>query len=165
MHFIINIGELLPQLWCKTLDCFSPDNKVTWEWGVLVDDVWTQHGAAVAKSARFLPTSFDRPPRDPALKLHSGYKAIELLHCLFGLAPGLLYGVLPDPYYKNFCQLVQAIQLLQGPRISYTNLRQGHLMALSFTQDFEVLYYQQRIEHIHFVWHSIHSLVHMAPET
>ncbi|KAJ6528077.1 hypothetical protein B0H19DRAFT_1195027 [Mycena capillaripes] len=39
-----------------------------------------------------IPGSFDRPPRNPAEKINSGYKAWERLLYVYGAGPALLYG-------------------------------------------------------------------------
>jgi hypothetical protein len=66
----------------------------------------------VADVLHYLPSSFDHPPCNIAEKLTSGYKAWEFLLYLYGLGPGLLYGLLPDAYYTNFCKLVRGIWLV-----------------------------------------------------
>ncbi|KAJ8089822.1 hypothetical protein PM082_018398 [Marasmius tenuissimus] len=58
----------------------------------------------VAAATPFIPISFDRPPRDPAEKISSGYKAWEFLY-FFGLGPCLLYGLLPNKYWSQYCKL------------------------------------------------------------
>ncbi|KAF9470260.1 hypothetical protein BDN70DRAFT_998988 [Pholiota conissans] len=108
MHLIsLNIPDLLLDLWRGTLECDIADDKTTWTWAVFMDlSLWKQHGQSVADATPYLPGSFDRPPRNPADKISSGYKAWEFLTYIFGLGPGLLHGVLPDVYFENFCKLV-----------------------------------------------------------
>ena len=111
MHLIgLNIPDLLLKLWRGTMECDrkNGDDRDTWDWVFLVGDVWKQHGQDVANARRFLPSSFDRPPRNPAEKISSGYKCWEFLHYLYGLGPGLLHGILPDKYWRNFCKLAAA---------------------------------------------------------
>lgn len=105
-------------LWRGTIDCDLSDSKETWDWAVLVGDTWKDHGQCVADATPYLPGSFDRPPRNPAVKISSGYKAWEFLTYLYGLGPGLLYGILPDCYWKNFCKLVIGVRLLHQRSIS-----------------------------------------------
>ena len=109
MHLILlNIPEILIKLWCGTLECDPNANKETWDWAVLTGDVWKEHGRQVANTRLYLPGSFDRPPRNPAEKISSGYKAWEYLTYLFSLGPGLSYDLVPEKYWKNFCKLVAA---------------------------------------------------------
>ncbi|KAG2739992.1 hypothetical protein P692DRAFT_20754473, partial [Suillus brevipes Sb2] len=61
----------------------------------------------------FLPGSFDRPPRNPAEKINSGYKAWEWLLYLYGMAPETLFCILPTPYWTNLCHLVRGMRLMQ----------------------------------------------------
>jgi hypothetical protein len=39
-------------------------------------------------------------------------KAWEFLLYLFGLRPGLLYNILPEKYWKNFCKLVYGVRIV-----------------------------------------------------
>ncbi|KAF8068692.1 hypothetical protein FPV67DRAFT_1394298, partial [Lyophyllum atratum] len=71
----LNIGELLPPLWRGTFQCAVTDNIKDWEWAVLTGDIWKAHGAAVARARPYIPGSYDRPPRNIAEKISSGYKA------------------------------------------------------------------------------------------
>ncbi|KAG1884126.1 hypothetical protein F4604DRAFT_1919969 [Suillus subluteus] len=57
-------------------------------------------------------SSFDRKPCNIAEKLNTGYKTWEFQLHTFGLGPALLYNVLPEPYWKNYCKL-------KGPPICY----------------------------------------------
>jgi hypothetical protein len=114
MHLAaLNILDLLISLWRATLDFTKPDDKSTWDWAVFKwVDLWKEHGEAVTKTLHFLPSSFDRPPHNIAEKLTSGYKAWEFLLYLYGSGPGLLYNVLPGPYYSNYCKLVFGMRLM-----------------------------------------------------
>ena len=64
---------------------------------------------AVAGTLHYLPSSFNHPPCNITEKLTSGYKAWEFLLYIYGLGPGLLYGVLPEDYYTNYCKLVSGM--------------------------------------------------------
>ena len=163
MHLAaLNISDLLISLWHATIDCTKPDNKSTWDWAVFKRiDVWKEHGEAVANTLHFLPSSFDRPPRNIAEKLTSGYKAWEFLLYLYGLGPGLLYDILPDPYYSNYCKLVYGMRLMNQHNISLDNVREANLALASFAQEYEVIYCQRLSTRIHFVWPCIHSVVHL----
>ena len=110
MHLIfINLGELLIPLWRGTMKCEATDSLLSWEWAKLTGDVWQAHSCLVADATPFFPSSFHCPPRNPAEKISSGYKAIEYFHYLFGLGPGMFCAVLPSKYWKNFCKLVRGI--------------------------------------------------------
>src|SRR6266702_576407 len=165
MHLAtLNISDLMISLWRGTIDCTAPDNRTNWTWAVLRGDTWQQHGESVASALHYLPSSFDRPPRNIAEKLTSGYKAWEFLLYLYGLAPGLLYDVLPKVYYSNFCKLVYGIQLMNQQKISRANVRDAHLALSSFAQEFEIVYCQRQATRIHFVRPCIHSLLHLPRE-
>ncbi|KAI9447399.1 hypothetical protein H4582DRAFT_1803124 [Lactarius indigo] len=165
MHLAaLNLSDLMLSLWRGTIDCTTPDDKSTWTWAVLRGDVWQQHGKSVADTLHYLPSSFDRPPRNIAEKLTSGYKAWEFLLYLYGLAPSLLYGILPNLYYSNFCKLVHGIRLMNQHNISRQNVRGAHLALSSFAQEFEVIYCQRQQTRIHFVRPCLHSVLHLPCE-
>jgi len=89
MHLLcINLGELLIPIWRGTFKCEATDDKQTWDWATLVGDTWQAHGKLVAAATKYFPSTFHRPPRNPAKKISSGYKATEFCLYLFGLGPG-----------------------------------------------------------------------------
>ncbi|EGO01888.1 hypothetical protein SERLA73DRAFT_150949 [Serpula lacrymans var. lacrymans S7.3] len=165
MHLVaLNIPDLLINLWQKNIACDKTDDKSSWDWGVLCDEVWTQHGKMIENSTCYLPGSFDRPPRNPAEKISSGYKAWEFLLYIYGLAPGVLYGVLPEKYWKNFCKLVYSIHIFNQHKILLPDLQEAHKKILKFTAEFELLYYQRQTDRLHFIHPSIHTAHHLGPE-
>ncbi len=166
MHLVaINDPDLLLGLWRGTLKCYGDDKHEKWPWCVLKDKrVWKAHGKTVSMAAPYLPTSFDRAPRNPAEKINSGYKAWEFLLYIFALGPALLKSILPVPYWRNYCKLVRGIQLLQQRSIPYDQLQGGMRLLNEFQQEFEQLYYQRNPDRIHFIRQSIHLLSHIAPE-
>jgi hypothetical protein len=165
MHLIaLNITQLFLILWRGTMKCKAPDNKATWGWAVLVGDVWERHGKTVADATPYIPGSFDVPPRNPAEKISSGYKAKEYLTYVFLLGPALLYNILPQPYWRHFCKLVYAVRILHQHRIPKDDVIEAHNLLLEFVREYEELYYQRKIERLHFCRPSIHTLLHLARE-
>ena len=160
----LNIPDLLINLWRGAFECDKKDDKSTWDWAVLQGPVWEKHGKDVAACTPYLPGSFDRPPRNPAEKISSGYKAWEFLMYLYSLGPGLFYNVLPKKYWKHFCKLVFGMRIMNQHHIETEDLKSAHLALLEFVNNFELLYYQRRPERLHFVRQSIHALTHLAPE-
>ncbi|KAL6308758.1 hypothetical protein BKA93DRAFT_815112 [Sparassis latifolia] len=114
--------------------------KATWDWAI--------HGQAVADATPYLPGSFDAHHTIPQ-------KKSPFLIYIFELGPGLLYGILPDKYWKNFCKL---------HKITRNDLQQAHKLLLQFCIEFELLYYQRRVDRLHFVWPCVHSLLHLGTE-
>ncbi|KIL63474.1 hypothetical protein M378DRAFT_127762, partial [Amanita muscaria Koide BX008] len=107
MHLLtINLGELLVPLWRGELKCESTDDKASWDWVALTGNNWLDHGRLVAAATTHFPSSFHRPPRNPAEKISSGYKATEYYLYLFGLGPALFRVLLPEKYWMHFCKLV-----------------------------------------------------------
>ena len=165
MHLAaLNLPDLMISLWRGTIDCTAPDDRNTWTWVALRGDTWQQHGKSVADTLHYLPSSFGRPPRNIAEKLTSGYKAWEFLLYLYGLAPGLLYGVLPNVFYSNFCKLVHGVRLMNQHKISRENVCGAHLALSSFAQEFEMIYCQRKQTRIHFVRPCLHTLIHLPRE-
>jgi hypothetical protein len=142
MHIIsINLPDLLLGLWRGTIDCDKKDSRELWDWVVLVGDVWKSHGQDVAHCRPYLPRSFNCPPWNPTEKISSGYKAWEFLIYVFGYCPALLHGVLPPRYWQNFCRLVSAVQLLHQRSLTAPQVRNAHLLVLSFIEEYEAIYY------------------------
>ncbi|KAI9057969.1 hypothetical protein FKP32DRAFT_1660001 [Trametes sanguinea] len=166
MHLIaLNLPDLILGLLRASLPCDAPDDKATWVWAVFADrETWQQHGKLVAQSTRFLPGSFDRPPRNPAEKLTSGYKAWEFLTYVYGLLPGLLRAVQDPQYYLHFCKLVFGVRIVLQRKLQRARLVQAHQSLVEHAEEFEELYYQRREERLHFVRQSIHATTHIVPE-
>jgi hypothetical protein len=165
MHLgTFNLSDLLVPLWRGILDHDIDDLPSSWPWAVLKGEIWETHGRDVAAATPFLPGSFDRPPRNIAEKINSGYKAWEWLLYLYGLAPALLYGVLPEPYYSHFCKLVRAMRIIHQHHIRTDDLQLAGNLLESFVQEFETFYYQRKVGRLHFCRQSIHALLHIAPE-
>ncbi|KAF8230405.1 hypothetical protein L208DRAFT_1282038 [Tricholoma matsutake] len=138
----LNLPDLLNNLWCGTFDCDTSDKCSTWDWAKLQGSTWVEPGCQVAVATPYLPGSFDRPPCNPAEKISSGYKAWEFLLYLFGLGPGLLYSILPEKYYQNFCKLVFGMHIIQQYHIINEDLSKAHAALIEFAYEFELLYYQ-----------------------
>lgn len=163
---VINLCDLLLSLWRGRMDVYGSDKKDTWDWAVFKDaGRWQEHGREVASAGSFFPSSFGRPPRNPAEKLSSGYKAWELLLYIYVLGPGVFYGVLPDKYYRHFCKLVFGIWTVYQRSVSIASLEKANLALRQYVIEFEELYYQRKIDRLQFVRQSVHSLTHLAEES
>ncbi|KAF8262840.1 hypothetical protein EI94DRAFT_1704458 [Lactarius quietus] len=146
------------------IDCDKDNSKDTWDWVVLVRDVWKSHGKDIALCRPYLPGCFDCPPCNVADKINSGFKAWELLVYMFGYCPALLYGTLPRCYWHNFYKVVSAVRLLQQCTVSVQYVQRAHLLVLDFTEEYEVLYYCQMVSQLHFCRQSVHGLSHLAQD-
>ncbi|PBK58880.1 hypothetical protein ARMSODRAFT_1009949, partial [Armillaria solidipes] len=143
--------NLYISLWRGTIDCDKTDNRASWPWAVLVGNVWKDHGKLVASATPHIPGSFDRPPRNIADKITSGYKAWEFLQYFFGLGPALLYGLLPEPYYGHYCKIVQSIRILLQEEIEPHQLSKANDLLLNATTEFEDIYVKRRSDRLHFI--------------
>ena len=164
MHLTsLNLTDLLVSLFHGTLDCSAPDTHDSWTFVVFQDQlVWQAHGKAVAAATPYLPGIFDHPPHNPAEKINSGYKLVEYLTWIYGLALALLYGTLPNLYWQHFCKLVAGICIVHQQHISQTELRHAHRLLVEFSEDFELLYYQCCTSRLYFCCQSVHALCHLA---
>jgi hypothetical protein len=160
----LNFTDLIISLFRGTLDCEKPDSKESWSWAVLQGTIWKAHGESVAAATPYLPGSFDRPPRNPAEKLTSGYKAWEFLLYIIGLAPALLHGILPDAEWRHLCKGVCVIHCFNQQKIPMEQLVKCHKLAIEYVAEFETLYFQGMPERIHFVRQSVHHMTHLGPE-
>lgn len=167
MHlFGLNITDLLLKLWRGTMDCDTKngDQKSSWDFAFLTGDIWVQHGALVAAAKHYLPGSFDRPPRNPAEKVSSGYKCWEFLTWFYGLAPALLYSVMPKKYWQNFCMLVAGVRIVYQRETVAAQRTHAHRLLSDFAYDFEDLYVQRKVSRMHFVPQCVHALTHTPTE-
>lgn len=161
----INAGELLIPLWRGKLKCEPPDDIRMWDWAVfMANDVWTKFGKQVAAATPYFPSFFHRPPRNPALKINSKYKATEYFLLLFGLGPGLLRSFLPHKYWRHFCKLARAVRMLTLRKIKAQQLREARLFMIQFVEEYELLYYQRLPERIHFCRPLLHTFLHTPLE-
>ncbi|EIW74217.1 hypothetical protein CONPUDRAFT_67828 [Coniophora puteana RWD-64-598 SS2] len=167
MHvWSFNVGDEMVPLWMGTFASKGGDDPTQWPWAVLIDkDAWTRHGALVADATPFLPNSFDKPPRNIAERMHSGYKAWEWILYLYYICPALLLGVLPEPYFSHFCRLVRSVRILGQYKITREQLEDARTNLLRFVDDFEKLYVNSRPERLHFVRPWLHTLTHLVGET
>ena len=165
MHLILNLGDLLIPLWRGTLKCDDDDNKELWEWVRFVDEVWKPHGVDIAETTPYFPSSFHRPPRNPAEKINSGYKATEFYLYIFGLGPGFFRPILQKPEYQNYCRLVEAFKIVIQRKITGAQIKQAKTLVVQFIEEYEDLYYQRIRSRFHFCRPCIHTLLHIPEET
>ncbi|KAI0695490.1 hypothetical protein C8T65DRAFT_710796 [Cerioporus squamosus] len=167
MHLIsLNIPDIIISLLRGSIECEAPDTKATWVWAVYMKrDIWEAHGKFIGSTTHCLPSSFERPPRNPALKIKSGFKAWEFLIYVYGYLPALLRTVLPPLYYQHFCKLVYAIRLLIQRSLPRAQLSAAHQCIVTYLEEFETHYYQRRVERLHFVRPCLHTLSHIVGET
>jgi hypothetical protein len=165
MHLgFINLGELFVPLWRATLRCDPTDDKATWDWATLVGERWIEHGKLVTAATKYFPSSFHRPPRNPAEKISSGFKATEYYLYLFGLGPGFLRAVLPRKYWRHWCRVVRGFRIIMKRKATGRVLQEAYIMLASFVEEYENFYYQRRVDRLHFCRPCLHTLLHLAME-
>jgi hypothetical protein len=166
MHLAGNLSDLFLGLWRGTMDCGTTDSVDTWDWAVLRDaDTWSAHGDAVEKAGPYLPGSFDRKPRNIAEKLNTSYKTWEFQLYTFGLAPALLYNILPNKYWTNYCKLVRGFQLMCQHRITAQDIGDAHILLCMWEREFELLYYQLKEDRLQIIRPCVHQTSHLVSET
>jgi hypothetical protein len=145
MHLAGNLSDLLISLWRGTVDCDATDNIDDWDWAVLSDSaIWDAYGASVRAAGSHLPGSFGTRPCNIAEKLTSGYKTWEFQLHTFGLGPILLYHVLPDNYFINYCKLVHGFQIMCQHSINAKSFVAAQSLLCQWERGVEDLYYQHR---------------------
>ncbi|KAJ3851484.1 hypothetical protein EV368DRAFT_43071 [Lentinula lateritia] len=164
MHYLgLNFGELLISLWRGKLDCGRTDDKSTWTWATLTGETWEKHGKLVANARKYFPSSF-RPPHNPAEKIHSGFKATEYFLYIFSLGPGFFQAVLPRENWISLCKgLHGACSMLQRS-ITGREAQEARVQLIQFVEKYEAMYYQRRIDCMHFCHPCVHTLVHLPSE-
>ncbi|KIK15659.1 hypothetical protein PISMIDRAFT_16356 [Pisolithus microcarpus 441] len=165
MHLAGNLSDLLISLWRGTMDCSHMDNKDLWDWAIFRDEeIWTAHGQAVEDAGIAVPGSFDRKPCNIADKINMDYKTWEFHLYIFCLAPALLYNILPEWYWLNFCRLVCGIQIMSQHAINEQDLEHAYILLCSWGHEFELIYYQLRQDRLHFVCPCVHQVLHLVTE-
>ncbi|KAI5824775.1 hypothetical protein K523DRAFT_252480 [Schizophyllum commune Tattone D] len=165
MHLpCLNIPDLLIPLWRGTFECDSKDSRADWDWICLGPVTFELHGRLVADCKPYLPTSFDRVPRDPSEKISSGYKAWEFLLWFYVLGPALFHETMEDKYWEHYCKLVRAMRLMLQHKISREEVKEAHILLVEFCDEFETLYAQRKPERLHFIRPSMHAPTHMPGE-
>ncbi|KAK7024202.1 hypothetical protein VNI00_016510 [Paramarasmius palmivorus] len=167
MHLpCLNIPDLMIPLWRGKFDCDKTDSIQNWPWVCFKDlTVWKAHGEDVANCTPYIPGSFDRPPRNPAEKISSRYKAWEFLLYFYGLGPCLFYGHLPDVYWKSYCKSVRSIQISLQVEVTQEENNEALDLCCEFSDEFEKLYYARRPDRIHMIRPAIHAISHIALDT
>ena len=166
MHLIgANMASLWLDLFQGTIECARTDDRSTWFWAMLKNNAeWEAHGQQVANCKPFLPGSFDVAPRDPSLHVNSWYKCAEYITWSYGLCPALLYGMLPNNVWRNFCKFVAALHIMNQYSITSSQLQLAHELFAQWEHEFEILFYQRRVDRIHFVRPCVHLTCHLVAE-
>ncbi|KAG2062501.1 hypothetical protein BDR04DRAFT_965618, partial [Suillus decipiens] len=113
----------------------------------------------------YLPGSFDRKPQNIAEKINTDYKPWEFHLYTFGLGPALLYNILPEPYWLNYCKLVCGFQIRSQHSLTAEELTDAFILLGTWEQEFETLYYQLREDHLHFVCPYTHQTSYLVTDS
>ncbi|KIK92659.1 hypothetical protein PAXRUDRAFT_146829, partial [Paxillus rubicundulus Ve08.2h10] len=141
MHLASNLSDLLISLWRGMIDCDATDAINNWDWAVLSDSViWDTYGVSVHEAGSHLSRSFGTRPHNIAKKLTSGYKTWELQLHTFSLGPILLYNILQDEYFTNYCKLVRGFQIMCQHSITTKSLVAAQSLC-QWEHGFKRLYY------------------------
>ncbi|KZV62094.1 hypothetical protein PENSPDRAFT_549409, partial [Peniophora sp. CONT] len=163
MHWAaLNFVALFLDLWTGKFKASAGDSTNTWSWVFLVGEVFARHGKEVAEVLCYLPGSFERPPRNPYEKINSGYKAWEFLTWFYGLAPAMLRGIMPEPFYTHFCKAAAAVRILHQRSAKRTDIDRAYILMNQVCEEFEWIYCEKKTARMHFVRHAIHIAWHMA---
>jgi hypothetical protein len=164
MHLAsLNVPQHLLAIWRNTIKPQLPGNSLFI--GLSKADVWQAHGTLVASAKPHLPGSFNRPPRNPAEKINSGFKAWEYLLYFWVLGPAVFRVVLPHEFWTHFCKLVIGIRILHQRRITPAQLQIANKMIIEWEKEFEIKYYQRCADFLHLMRPCAHAILHAAQET
>lgn len=160
-----NMAALWLNLWRGKFDCASTDNQASWYWAILKDNAtWEAHGCAVMACKMYLPGSFNVAPRDPSLHSNSWYKAAEYIMWIYCLCPALLFGILPDRHWRNFCKFVAGLRIMSQYSITPSQLQRAYQLIREWALEFEEIFYQRHVDRIPFIRPCVHLVCHLAPE-
>ncbi|KAJ3917339.1 hypothetical protein F5877DRAFT_91280 [Lentinula edodes] len=137
----LNFGELVISLWRGKLDCGRMDDK---------RKTWEEHGKLVANARKYFPSSFHRPPRNPAEKIHSGFKAMEYFLYIFGLGPGFFCAVLPRENWISLCKGLHGARSMLQRSITGREAQEACVQLIQFVEEYEAMYYQRHTDRMHF---------------
>jgi hypothetical protein len=168
MHLpCLNIPDLFLSLYRGTLKLGrnAADDPKEWPWAVLKGDTWTEYGKEVGDCQPFLPGSFDKAPQDISKAINSGFKAWEHLITLFVLSPALFHGILPQPYYGNFCKLVRFYQIMMQHSLLPSDIQYADQLYTDFSDEYEAIFIQRKSDRIPMACQSIHAGSHYASNT
>ncbi|KAI5988652.1 hypothetical protein F5J12DRAFT_728115, partial [Pisolithus orientalis] len=159
-----NMAVLWLDLWRGTIECVPTDNKMTWCWAVLKDQCrWEEHGHAVGAYKPYLPGSFNVTPRDPSLHANSWYKATKYITWIYSLCPALLFQVLPQNIWRNFCKFVAGFHIMGQYSITPAQLKLARNYLAKWEYEFKQIHYQRCIDQIHFICPCVHLSNHHIP--
>ena len=167
MHLLnLNLTQLLIAIWRNSSDIkiqYGGEHGPKPDFIVLDDDeVWQAHGKLVASTQPYFPSSFDWPPRNPAKKINSGFKACEYMLYFWAIGPAVFRIILPNHLWTHFCKLVCGIRAIFQRRITDEQVQVAHKMLNQWEKEFEVKYYAQEVSRLHLVRPCVHAIIHAA---
>ena len=132
-HVALNVPDLILPLWRARVKRRSAAEMEAWNFATLRnDEVWKEHGNWVASCGPYWPGAFDRIPRNPAEKIHSGYKAWEYMLYFYVIGPGAFYDYLLPEYYKNYCLMVRVVRTMVQHVITREEQIRSYYVSLKF---------------------------------
>ncbi|VDB93561.1 unnamed protein product [Peniophora sp. CBMAI 1063] len=158
----LNITNHVQKLLRGILECDTDlgDMRSTWSWVKLVGDEWERHGRLVSGARKYLPGDIDRPSRNPCRKVKSGYKCVEFLVWIYGLAPAFLYDVLEFDDWKWLCKLAAGTRIIFQNEATYADLDRAHILLSDVKYDLEDRFAQHMISRMHFMPQCTHAITH-----
>ena len=104
------------------------------------------------------PTAFGDRPRSPlAIR-----KAAEWKAWVKAVSPVVLQGRLPEPYYREWVNLVRAIGRATAYSIRADDIPRLRIMLARFVRHYEELYYQHKLARLPACRSVFHALLHVA---
>ena len=104
------------------------------------------------------PTDFGDRPRSPlAIRKAAEWKAWVKV-----ISPVVLQGRLPEPYYREWVNLVKAVSLTTDYSICANDIPRLRIVVARFVVHYEELYYQHRLVRLPACRAVFHALLHVA---
>lgn len=161
MHLAdLNWGDLLLGIWRGTIKGATQSDPKASRHAVLQGEVWINHGKLVGHAQHYLPGFLDRPPRDIAEKISSGYKAVEWHTYLYGYTVSMLRKLLPRDAWLHLCKHVKGVRLMYQEDITHEDVVLSKTLLTEGTLDFEVVYCERDPDRLHLVRPCISKMSH-----
>ncbi|VDC06753.1 unnamed protein product [Peniophora sp. CBMAI 1063] len=78
------------------------------------------------------------------------------------MAPAMLHGVMPEPFYTHFCKAAAAVRILHQRSVKRDDLDKAYVLMNQVCEEFEWIYCARKTARIHLVRHAIHIAHHQA---
>jgi hypothetical protein len=161
MHMKQNLCEFLIGIWRGEIKPIGGYGEDLPAYVCLTGETWISYSHQVREIAKELPAFLGRCPRLPH-KFLSRFKNIEWDLMLFAIAPGVLNGILPEPYYSHYLDMVSIINWVRQRSVDTETLNHLEKECFQWVVQFENLYFKRDWNKIVFCRVVNHKVLHIA---